>query len=122
MSKEFATQTRVELDAQVMLDEMTAFTRGVNAAAQEFARKRLREAEAEWLFGPADPELVEELVFERRAAAAHDIDAMARRVPTADEIYRHTGMSVTEYDDAMREQEMAYDDMCREALAVAGGI
>lgn len=128
MRTEIATQTRVEFDAQVMLDEMTAFTFGGRAAdpsviaAKEYARKRLAEAEAEMLSGPADPQPVDEIVFERRAAASHDIDAMARRELTAEEIERYTGMSVSAYDEMLQRDAAHYADDLAAAAALAGGI
>ena len=127
MSTAHVVSDRVELDAQVVRSELTKTTHGVVAAHQPDPAQRLREAEAEWLFGPADPGpsvsladrllLASDIEYGRRAAATYDM-----RVSSAEEIERHPGMTPHDYDLAMCEQAVDYADMAREALAIAGGI
>jgi hypothetical protein len=130
MSTAHVVSDRIELDAHVVRSEMTTTNHGVVAAHQPDPAQRLREAEAEWLFGPADPGpsvsladrllLASDIEFGRRAPATFDLDGS--RAPTAAEIEHMTGMSVDEYDLWLCERAADHAEMEREALAVAGGI
>ncbi len=127
MSTAHVVSDRVELDARIVRHEMTEANRGGVAAHQPDPAQRPREADVDWLVGHADlgPAvsfadrllLASDIEYGRRAAPTYDM-----RVPSAEEIQRHTGMTPYDYDLAICEQAADYADMVREALAIAGGV